>query len=99
LLEQNTENTGWEILDRVLAIFGLELTEIALSHPDITRSQKIMFRNDFISFFKDEITFLLPKLIPKEYKEEEGEENQNESKKVENVLTFKSGSENTNQRG
>ena len=60
LVEDSTKkiNTGEPILDRALTIFGLELTEVALSHPDITKEQRMAFRDEIIGFFKEEIDFL-----------------------------------------
>ncbi|MFW9929872.1 MAG: hypothetical protein ACFFD1_10810 [Candidatus Thorarchaeota archaeon] len=69
LLEKKPINTEFEILDRTIAIFGLELTEVALSHPNISNEQKEEFMQHFIELFKSELKFLLPKLKPELYEE------------------------------
>ncbi|OLS22862.1 MAG: hypothetical protein HeimC3_28050 [Candidatus Heimdallarchaeota archaeon LC_3] len=70
--------TEYEILDRAIAIFGLELTEVALSHPNITQDQKKAFMEHFIDLFKSEIDFLLPRVKPEIY-EEKTDPNTNQS--------------------
>jgi hypothetical protein len=67
ILQDHPINTEFEILDRAIAIFGLELTEVALSHPDISQEQKNEFMNHFIELFKSEIDYLIPKVKPEIY--------------------------------
>ncbi|HKZ39536.1 MAG TPA: hypothetical protein VJ044_01160, partial [Candidatus Hodarchaeales archaeon] len=58
-------NTGINVLDRAITLLGLELTEVALSHPDITPEHRSEFRNEIITVFSKEMSFLLQKLSPK----------------------------------
>jgi hypothetical protein len=67
ILQDHPINTEFEILDRAIAIFGLELTEVALSHPEISQEQKNKFMNHFIELFKSEIDYLIPKVKPEIY--------------------------------
>ena len=99
VLRSNPVNTGIEVLDRAIAIFGLELTEVALSNPSFSEKDKEEFRNYFMNLFKEEMEYLLPKLVPG-FKQKENPTNMESDKEVisseGNNMTEENKAENTN---